>query len=759
MNTDKDTFRSSPKAHPVLAYGVFFLIVIAILTYLFAQFPSVDDEKTMAGNLGLFLLINANIIVVMILVFLAGKNIITLALDRRRNILGSRLRGKLAAAFLALSLIPTILLFLVAKGILETVLQEWFSPQVLTTVEMAMGVAKTHYDIMNGIVTRDTRLLGRKISEISPRLEQGSGDEGGLSQETLENIQKLLADKREEYGLTAITVVDRSGREVAMSISPSKNLPTHSFQLSEQGMDHARKGQVFVSPEQFPEGQFLRGYAPISRSLSNSENLGPQASLTPARYFVVTDLHILPELSKQLATALDSYDDYRELRTYRRPLASSYLLTLIVVTLLIVFASVWVGFYLARGLSVPIGLLAQATAEVAHGNLDLRIPEVGDDELSVLVRSFNTMTSDLKRTTGELVQRRRYMETVFASLEVGVISMDTMFRITTINRAAIKILGTEKGVTGIGRQIGEVLPNDLSSKVAELGEELFRGRDRVREATVTITTSAQAKHLQLTLSKLTDDQEGSLGAVLLIDDISEVVSAQRMAAWREVARRIAHEIKNPLTPIQLHAERMQRKFRGREEELEESKLVAESTDAIVKQVDSLRNLVNEFSRFARMPKSNPVPADINPLIEETVAIFRGAHPEIHFRLELSPSLPQIALDREQMNRVFVNLFDNAVAAVSEVRKREEGFSAVVTTRSEYNSELGLVTVSVIDNGSGIARADLPRLFDPYFSTKANGTGLGLAIVSVIVSDHDGFIRAKNNEPRGAAFSIELPVIR
>ena len=247
--------------------------------------------------------------------------------------------------------------------------------------------------------------------------------------------------------------------------------------------------------------------------------------------------------------------------------------------------------------------------------------------------------------------------------------------------------------------------------------------------------------------------------MLLIDDISEVVSAQRMAAWREVARRIAHEIKNPLTPIQLHAERMQRKFRGREEELEESKLVAESTDAIVKQVDSLRNLVNEFSRFARMPKSNPVPADINPLIEETVAIFRGAHPEIHFRLELSPSLPQIALDREQMNRVFVNLFDNAVAAVSEVRKREEGFSAVVTTRSEYNSELGLVTVSVIDNGSGIARADLPRLFDPYFSTKANGTGLGLAIVSVIVSDHDGFIRAKNNEPRGAAFSIELPVIR
>lgn len=762
------------RIHPTLAYGVFGAIIIAIVVYLFGEFPALDDDRSVGGNLGLFLLINVNIIVVMVLVFLAGKNIILLALDRRRNILGSRLRGRLAAAFLGLSLVPTILLFLVAKGILETVLQQWFSPQVATTVESAMGVAKSHYDVMNEIVRRNTIFISRKVAEISPRLENGTADESPIGTETLEAVQALLLEKRAEYGLSAIALIDRAGKEVVTSLHPSPEHRMHGSFFAQQGLDAARKGEVYVSPEDFPEGQFLRGYAPVSKALPLADrHEDVPSSLSKTRYFIVTDLRVLPELSRQLSTAVSSFDDYRELRTYRRPLASSYLLTLVVVTLLIVFSAVWVGFHLARGLSVPIGLLAQATAEVAHGNLDLQIPEVGDDELSVLVRSFNTMTSDLKRTTGELVQRRRYMETVFASLEVGVISMDTLFRITTMNKAAATILQVDDRAGAVGRPIGEVLPADLSSKIAELGEELFRGSDRLRESSVMITSSSQSKHLQLTLSKLTDDQEGSLGAVLLLDDISELVSAQRMHAWREVARRIAHEIKNPLTPIQLNAERLQRKFRNRESELrsiahaeallpslpEDYRLVAESTENIVKQVDNLRTLVNEFSRFARMPKSTPKPASINKVIEETVQVFRGAHPEIEFALELESQLPPVAIDVEQMSRVFVNLLDNGIASATDAQKAGKTEKERIVLASRYQEDVGVVTVSISDNGTGIRPEDLSRLFEPYFSTKKGGTGLGLAIVSVIISDHNGFIRAKNREPRGACFTIELPAIR
>ncbi len=758
--------------HRAIPYGIFLIILTSIVAYLYSEFPELDTTRPIAGNLGFFLFINVNIIVVMVLVFLAGKNIFTLVLDRRRNILGSRLRARLAAAFLGLSLVPTILLFLIAKGILETVLQEWFSPQVVTALEGARGVAQSHYDVMTSIVTRNTKTIARRLVE-SPRFEQLSGEDGHISSENAESIRKILSEKREEYGLTGVTLIDRAGRELVSVSGGPGDERIRPFHLSETGMEEAKKGRVFVLPESSPEGEFLRGYAPVLKG-SGSGETSRVGSQTPTRYVVVTDLRILPVLAENLALAVTSFDEYQELRSVRRPLASSYLLTLIVVTLLIVFSSVWVGFYLAKGLSVPIGLLAHATSEVAQGNLDLQIPEVGDDELTILVRSFNTMTTDLKQTTGELVQRRRYMETVFESLEIGVVSMDTRFRIMTMNKAAAKILGADSPGFGVGRPIGEVLHSDLSNKVAELGEELFQGSDRIREATVTITSASQSKYLQLALSKLTDDQEGSLGAVLLLDDISELVSAQRMAAWREVARRIAHEIKNPLTPIQLNAERLQRKFRSRESEIEagvdpkavlvslkdDFRLVGEATETIVKQVDNLRTLVNEFSRFARMPKSQLQPADVNVVIDDSVAIYRGAHADVEFVSELGANLPKVAIDREQMMRVMVNLIDNALASVQEGKTGGVGdIPPKIVVRSKLESDLGLVTVQVSDNGKGIPRGDLPRLFEPYFSTKKAGTGLGLAIVSAIIADHNGFIRAKNNEPRGASFTIELPLLR
>ena len=271
-----------------------------------------------------------------------------------------------------------------------------------------------------------------------------------------------------------------------------------------------------------------------------------------------------PQLSTALGSVVNAYDDFKELKTYRRPLVSSYFLTLVVITLLIVFAAIWVGFYLARELSIPIGLLAEGTQQVAHGNLKYRIPEIGDDELSVLVRSFNKMTKDLDETTGELESRRRYMETILARVGVGVLTVDTASRLTTCNIAAFDILGIEEGQSVLGRPFRRFLPEGLSNALVEILDKLYCGTEKLLSASISLDLPQGSKHIQLTVTELVDERQHGIGAVVLLDDLTALVSAQRMAAWQEVARRIAHEIKNPLTPIQLCAERLRRRFGARE---------------------------------------------------------------------------------------------------------------------------------------------------------------------------------------------------
>ncbi len=745
----------------VVALGV---LVVMLGYFLQRDVAEVPRSGSIASSLGFFLLINLNIIVVMVLVFLVAKNIITLVLDRRRNILGAKLRTRLVTAFVGLALVPTVLLFLVARGILESVLQGWFSPQIQASVDGALAVAKFHYDASETQVYRNTHNVAVGLAELLPLLGQ-SADALTAEPRSVQIDPKLrdvlvsfLDEKRSEYGLFELTLVDPEGNELVRTTGSESRRGVVRVPDPQLGsVREALGGEILVKPETAAEYEFLRGYAPVGQE---------------ARYVVVATNWIAPEMGNVLSSVMNAYDDYKELATYRRPLASTYLLTLVVVTLLTVFAAIWVGFYLARGLTVPIGLLARGTAQLAAGNLEHQIPEVGDDELTVLVRSFNTMTSDLKETTDELVARRRYMETVLESVAVGVISVDRGFAITTCNSVAGEMLGVGDSDTLRGQDCRRVLPGALAEQVTALTELLFLGTDKMATANVSVHVHSQRKHLQLSITKLLGEAGESIGAVLLLDDVTELVSAQRMAAWREVARRIAHEIKNPLTPIQLSAQRMQRRFAlGERQPAEDGDraMILESTEIIVKQVENLRTLVNEFSRFARMPKSDPRPANLNRVILDAVAMFRDAHPEIQFELRLDESLPEFPLDPDQMGRALINLIDNGIASIAEAKREEsgsgcdgtsgeEGSCGIVSITSKFDRELGLAILSVSDTGLGVAESDRERLFEPYFSTKRGGTGLGLAIVSTIVSDHHGFIRVRDNLPRGAVFVIELPVV-
>ena len=750
------------------------------------DFASLSRERTLASNVGFFLLINLNIILVMVLGFLVVKNIVKLVLDRRRNILGSRLQVRLITAFVGLSLVPTVLLFLVAKGILSSVLQGWFSPQVAASVDGAVKVAKFHYDVAEAQVYRFVHHMSRDLAEIAPYISGENGHVPGDNLEMKEIVSDLLQQKREEYGLFQLAILDPQGEPMVESLSlEAKRKMVDIPKANLVSVRRAMAGAIVVRPEQSANGEFLRGYAPLETSLvgglfsggfeSLADNLSPQERLEAGavRQIVIATLFIPGELGQVLAGVVDSYDDYKELRTYRRPLASTYLLTLIVVTLLIVFAAIWVGFYLARGLTVPIRHLAEGTQQVAHGNLEYQLDEVGDDELSVLVRSFNTMTQDLKSATSELVERRRYMETVLASVGVGVISLDLENRITTLNVAAASIMGLDQPKLVIGRLLPEALPRSIAERLRELLLELYGAVDRVLTDNFSVTLSGDAKHVQITATKLVDDDGLTIGVVILLDDVTELVSAQRMAAWREVARRIAHEIKNPLTPIQLCAQRMQRRLSGEHAGAEESgensppgarrEVLLESTETIIRQVEILRTLVNEFSQFARMPQSRLKPDRLNSLVEETVSMYHKAHREICFSIELDSQIPIFEFDREQMGRAIVNLIDNSIASVSSVSpsetKEQEVFQPRIEVKTTFDESLRLVVIRVSDNGLGIGDRDKRQIFEPYFSTKKGGTGLGLAIVQTVVADHNGYIRVRDNTPRGAVFVIELPVSR
>lgn len=683
------------------------------------------------GNIGFFLLINLNIIIVMVLAFLVVKNVVKLILDRRRNIFGSRMRARLVGTFVGLSLIPTVLLFLVARGILENVMQGWFSPQIVSSVDGSIKVARHYYEGRE-------RDMKREATALKTIFEKRLGTHK-LSRSI--ELNNFLTEKLNEHGLLEFGLLDPAGEKIALvrdkvifakvKALPPVQVPTP---LAEK---------TVVRAEQSLDQEFLRSYT----VLTNGQIL-------------LTTIWIQPKLNQALAKVISAFDDYKELTSYQRPLASTYLLTLVVVMLMVVFAAIWVGFYLARSLSGPIQQLAEATEQIAHGNLDFHVPEVSDDELGVLVHSFNVMTDDLKRTTHELVDRRRYMETILANVGVGVVSIDHDGCLQTINTSACEMLGlAEKAAPG--ETLAAVFGPELARNLSERLYELYAGAERSLTFNASRVLAGRTIHLQVALTKLSDNSGIILGAVILLDNLTELVGAQRMAAWREVARRIAHEIKNPLTPIQLSAQRVLRRFSlERAENLtdEQRGFLREANEVIVKQVDILRNLVNEFSRFARMPKSQPRPTNLNTLLQDSVIMFQQAHPEISFELLPDEKLPLVSVDPDQLNRVLVNLLDNAVVSLkAEIPKQDATFKPLIQLRSGYEAELDLVTVSVADNGQGVADADKPQLFEPYFSMRKGGTGLGLAIVRSIIADHQGVIRVRDNSPRGAVFTFEMPV--
>ena len=703
------------------------LVLFSLLIYL--QRPS-EDSEYLGSNVAVFLLVNVNIIVLCALLFVVGRHIVKLVFDRRRNILGSKLRSRLVGAFVAITIIPSVILFVVASGFLSRAMEGWFSSQVEAAVGGAVQVARQHYLTLQQYSRSAATELADKIQDKSNHLS------------SIKSLETFLDQERKQRQVFSLRVVDAQGEVLVAAQNAAAGIDDFSEPPLDPGALRRAVARIQeVRLEERGGGQFVRAYEPI---VFNGQPL-----------VLITSSRVSPELTQALHTVNDSFKEYQQLNEFKNPLKSSYLLALGMITMLILLAAIWFGFYLAREMAVPIQKLAEGTREVARGNYDFQIRAVGDDELGLLVKSFNKMTSDLKQSRTEAESRRVFIEAISANLAVAVIGVDQESIVTSVNDAARELFEIDGTLPVVGRDLAAVLGPTTYAQILPLltrsaAVKSDRGSaDSVAEQEISVMSEG-TEHKVVCTCGLINSREGvRLGMLLLFDDVTDLVKAQNLAAWREVARRIAHEIKNPLTPIQLSAQRLQ-KLVGVENG---DPAVIESAKTIVEHVDSIKRLANEFSRFARMPEAEFSPGKLNSLIEDTLAPFAENHTDIVFQFIPGNSMPENLMDQEQVRRVLINLIDNAIAAV----RQENGGERRIVIKTDYSAVRNTVSMEISDTGVGVPQALKARIFEPYFTTRKTGTGLGLAIVTSIVAEHQGTIRVFDNTPRGSRFVVELPV--
>jgi len=711
------------------------MLIIGILVIVFTLMASYffnHEEPSLSSNIFIYALTSVNFILIVLLLFLIIRNLVKVFYEHRRGVIGSKLRTKLVATFVGLSLIPTILLFLFAINFLSYSMEFWFNIKIGDALKQALEVAQVYYQQMEEQAKFNARQISADITK--NRL---------YDRERLEYLKSLVHQRQKNYKTGKIEIYFDFQKD-PLIFEDEANQEMGSIDLTPKMKEEIYLGREQSLVQPTAKGDVIVGLVPVFSYAVPTEVIGRIAVhyLIPRGF--VDKLTRISEASAQ----------YGKIELLKNPIKLNYAVTLSIVTLVIIFLATWFGLTLAKEITSPIQNLVEATNRITMGDLDSRIHIEADDEIGVLVKSFNQMTSDLKKSKNSLEEanihleeRRKYMETVLRNVSAGVVSVDKSGMITTVNRAAEEMLeiNAERVLYCNYRDL--MLPEHIAL-VDEFLQEMSENHESFLQKQLEIVLKDKTITVLVTMTSIKDEEQKDSGLVVVFEDVTQIQKAERAAAWREVARRMAHEIKNPLTPIQLSAQRLQKKY---EDKLgEDVSVFKECTQTIIDQVEVLKNLVNEFSRYARMPVTSPSPNDLNKVVADAVALFQDAHRDIVFDFHPAEDLPVFELDAEQINRVMINLLDNAVAAMT----RQDGRIEVVV---RYDAQHRRAIVSVADNGMGVPAAYKRKIFEPYFSMKKSGTGLGLAIVTSIISDHRGQVLIADNAPAGTVVSFQLPV--
>jgi two-component system, NtrC family, nitrogen regulation sensor histidine kinase NtrY len=721
----------------ITRFVIFFcLCLIPVFVWFQSLLFDHDISIPVNSNTLIFVLINVNVLLVLLVLFLVLRNLAELFIESRKNLLNAKLKTKLVISFLSLSLIPTILLFFVALQFVSTSMDYWFNASVEKSLQESLKLAQS--------MLHDTEKRAARLGTyISSRLEESPVQSTPGS--TPAELQDIL-NYQTSYGPDSLILTAEDGSfEISSASARLEGIKLPNIPVSTiQSLDENPTGQNII--QETLQGDLIR-HATITLIGENRQ-----------RSILITTLLVDKEQLAGMEIISQGIEGYRQLKYLKEPFKFWLLVILLIVTMLIIFGAVWFGFYISKSITEPVAKLAEATKRIAEGDLEFVIEGKTDDEIGLLVDAFNKMTINLSNSNKKLAetltalhsssqeseQRRRYTEIILQNVSAGVISLDEEGRITTINRFAANLLNIDKNYY-LNKRFQDTLLDQHAAIINGFLEKLQISKKSTIEEHLRINVLRKTYSLLINFTRLEDDEGTPLGYVLMFDDLTKIEKMQRMAAWREVARRIAHEIKNPLTPIQLSAQRLRRRYPDILEDGD--KIFDQCTATIINQVDELKRLVSEFSQFARMPKIQKSPGNLEKLVHETLFLYQEAHKHIHFQCHTTAELPTFSFDPEQIKRCLINLLDNGVAVLN-----DGGNIDIELTNDEES-----VFIRVCDDGPGTTPEDKGKLFEPYFSTKKSGTGLGLAIVSTIVADHGGYIRVMDNEPQGSVFIIELPL--
>ena len=722
---------------------IFLLIIVPTLLFLAWSQASLKLDFLQPSNAQqtIVLLALSILIFVAFVIFalILARNLLKLYVERKQQLLGSKFKTRMVVAFLGLSIVPVCFLFAFAYGLLNRSIDKWFGAP---------------FDV----VRRDASEIAR---EIELKEEQQAVRDAGRLATDAELVQGILRRDGGRLYLLLVRQAADLGLESALCFDARGGMLARGGKPVPRDSDIARLMPKISSAAIPLEGASARlsaaeaTLAIAARPVENKEGgrLGT----------VVSVRRLPPGIARGVEEMQTEIQKYEALNRQRKVVRLNYLAALGLLTLLILFPAAWFAGFLSKQVTVPIQALAAGTHEVSKGNLGFQVTAPATGELRVLIRSFNEMTrqlqenrraleraaTELQRANRELEERGNTMEAILENIPTGVISFDRQGQITRVNSTIERMFGRADAKSA--RELSDLFSPEEARDIAQLFRSAARQGVITRQ--MELKLAGRKAVMALTLSSIRA-RHGTVGSVLVLEDLTELLQAQKATAWREVAQRLAHEIKNPLTPIQLSTERIQRLIeRTRPGALSDDVVatVEESVSLIGREVATLKALVDEFAHFARFPALRPAPSSLNAIIENALRVFDGRLSGIEVHSQLAPNLPLIQVDPEQMKRALVNLIDNAAEALEHSAPKE------IWIRTALDADRDVVEIVVADSGPGIPADAKEKLFLPYFSTKHRGTGLGLAIASRIVSEHKGTIRAEENRPAGSQFIIELPV--